>query len=473
VKSGKTTSILADSVVIGTVSDGTDGHSPTITTTKSGKTTTILSDGTSIGTVSDGQDGHSPEITTNKVGKVLTILSDGQTIGTVSDGADGIAPTITTNKSGTTTTIYSNGVAIGAVEDGADGSTPVITATKSEGITTIKANGVDIATINDGLPGEDGYSPTASVVKSGGISTLTVTDKSGTTSTQILDGTGMTATDPNDDGNVVLVSTIVGVEVDQAPTDGSINAVSSGGVYDELEDIRDDLSQKYEKPSSGIPASDIASGVIPDVSVTDVQVNGTSILNQGVANVPVAGANRLGAVLIKNADLYGIGIDADGNVRTYPPTSANYKAGIATYKPVCISLQHESTFYGLAKAAGDTTQSASSNTVGTYTDEAKAAIKAMIGVQDSTQTVVISGTTPTITALSNARYICGEVSTLTITPPGAGICEVVFTSGSTPTVLTATGVTFPSWFDSSNLEANTTYEISIADGKGVVCTWAS
>lgn len=226
VKSGKTTSILADSVVIGTVSDGADGHSPTITTTKSGKTTTIFADGTSVGTISDGQDGHSPEITTNKVGKVLTILSDGQTIGTVSDGADGVAPTITTNKSGTTTTIYSNGVAIGTVEDGVDGSTPVITATKSEGITTIKANGVDIATINDGTTGDDGYSPTASVTKSGSTATITITDKNGTTTAEVHDG---------QDGTVTI---------DPTPTDGSANAVSSGGVYDELSDLKSDLNQK-------------------------------------------------------------------------------------------------------------------------------------------------------------------------------------------------------------------------------------
>lgn len=249
VKSGKTTSILADSVVIGTVSDGADGHTPTITTTKSGKTTTIFADGTSIGTISDGQDGHSPEITTNKVGKVLSILSDGQIIGTVSDGSDGqdaVTPTITTDKSGTTTTIYSNGVAIGTVEDGADGTTPVITATKSEGITTIKANGVDIATINDGTSGEDGYSPTASVSKSSGVSTLTVTDESGTTSVQISDGTGMIASDPNNDGNIVL-SSVVGVQIDEEPTSGSTNAISSGSVYNELTDLKSDLNNKVGK----------------------------------------------------------------------------------------------------------------------------------------------------------------------------------------------------------------------------------
>ena len=40
----------------------------------------------------------------------------------------------------------------------------------------------------------------------------------------------------------------------------------------------------------------------------------------------------------------------------------------------------DDVFYGLAKAAGDTTQASSGNPVGTYTEEAKAAIRAMLGI---------------------------------------------------------------------------------------------
>ena len=46
--------------------------------------------------------------------------------------------------------------------------------------------------------------------------------------------------------------------------------------------------------------------------------------------------------------------------------------------------QHESTFYGLAKAAGDSTQSASTLSVGTYTDDAKIAIRNMLGAVGTT-----------------------------------------------------------------------------------------
>ena len=60
-------------------------------------------------------------------------------------------------------------------------------------------------------------------------------------------------------------------------------------------------------------------------------------------------------------------------------TATQIKQGTQPYKPIVSENQHESTFYGLAKAAGDTTQSASSNEVGQYTDEAKLAIRSMLG----------------------------------------------------------------------------------------------
>ena len=93
--------------------------------------------------------------------------------------------------------------------------------------------------------------------------------------------------------------------------------------------------------------------------------------------------------------------------------------------------------------------------------------------------VTVSGTTPAITALPGVRYICGEVSTLAVTVPASGCVDIVFESGSTPTVLTVTsaksGVTAIKWangFDPSSLDANTTYEVNILDGEfGVACAW--
>lgn len=112
--------------------------------------------------------------------------------------------------------------------------------------------------------------------------------------------------------------------------------------------------------------------------VDDVQINGTSILENKVANIPIATASVLGAV--KSNPDGGIKVGTNGNLATDPATTSHAKLGTNAYKPVVPSVQHASTFYGLAKAAGDTTQSQSSNAVGTYTDAAKQKILTMLGV---------------------------------------------------------------------------------------------
>ena len=86
------------------------------------------------------------------------------------------------------------------------------------------------------------------------------------------------------------------------------------------------------------------------------------------------------------------------------------------------------------------------------------------------QVVTVTGSNPTITAEYNKRYVCGEVSTLTITPATQGCTDVLFTSGTTPTVLSLPNtVKMPSWF---TVEASKTYEINILDGVyGSVMAW--
>lgn len=116
----------------------------------------------------------------------------------------------------------------------------------------------------------------------------------------------------------------------------------------------------------------------PSVPVQDVQVNGTSILNQGVANVPIANAiNKFGVIKV-NGD--GLNIRDTGQIYVNVASEALIKSAGANYNPIAPARQHLAVFYGLATAAGDTTQSASSNAVGTYTDAAKVAIQKMLGI---------------------------------------------------------------------------------------------
>lgn len=199
-------------------------------------------------------------------------------------------------------------------------------------------------------------------------------------------------------------------------------------------------------------------------SVDDVQINGTSVVEEGVANVPIGANDKYGVFKLHSTS--GLQVTSDGTLKTLYADSALIKAGNNNTRPVVPSVQNVSTFYGLAKAAGDTTQSQSSNAVGNYTEDAKSAISEMLG-----GSVSVSGTTPTIVAKSGIRYVCGEVATLDFTPSATGICDVVFTSGSTPTVVTLPNtVKFPDGVFTA--EADTTYEINILDGiYGAVMAW--
>lgn len=87
-------------------------------------------------------------------------------------------------------------------------------------------------------------------------------------------------------------------------------------------------------------------------------------------------------------------------------------------------------------------------------------------------TETVTGTAPVIVAEDNHRYVCGEVTSLSFTPCSSGICDVIFTSGSTVAVLTLPStVKMPDGFE---VEANATYEINILDGQwGVYQAWTT
>ena len=214
----------------------------------------------------------------------------------------------------------------------------------------------------------------------------------------------------------------------------------------------------------GVPSAD-------DV-VTDVQVNGTTVTANGVANIPYATNNNYGVVRTNSS--YGV-YATSGTLAINNASENDIKLGTNDAKPLTSHREHMAVFYGLAKAAGDTTQSSSSNTVGTYTDEAKTAIKQMLDVKDDYDSLVVevSGTDPVITGKPSYRYNCGELYTLTVTPPASGTMDIIFTSGTTPTVLSLPNtIKMPDWW--AGIETNTTYEMCITDGTYCgVMSWAT
>lgn len=116
------------------------------------------------------------------------------------------------------------------------------------------------------------------------------------------------------------------------------------------------------------------------VPVTDVQINGTSILSDGVANIPVIGYGKLGiAKLTGNPNLGGLGRDGNGTIYVDRAPEDLIKQGENRFRPIAPQYQHTAAFYGLAKAAGHDEKD-STLPVGQYTEEAKTAIRTMLGI---------------------------------------------------------------------------------------------
>lgn len=81
-----------------------------------------------------------------------------------------------------------------------------------------------------------------------------------------------------------------------------------------------------------------------------------------------------------------------------------------------------------------------------------------------TETVNISGTTPTITPAANTIYNCGELTSLTISnPPATGKYSIIFYSGATPT--TTVGI------ENFVAEANKRYKITVEDNYATYDSW--
>lgn len=143
--------------------------------------------------------------------------------------------------------------------------------------------------------------------------------------------------------------------------------------------------------------------------VKDVQVNGTSVVSDGVADVPVANGNDFGVVKVGAT----LTINSSGFLSVDRANAAVIKEGTDSKKLISASLAYASTFYGLAKAADDTTQSQSSNPIGTYTADAIDKILAMLGVIDMVAPHEASSTASKAYEVGDAFIYAGKLYKVT------------------------------------------------------------
>jgi len=119
----------------------------------------------------------------------------------------------------------------------------------------------------------------------------------------------------------------------------------------------------------------VENGSSPDLFVEWVYTNNnwemfgsaTIDLSNYVQKTDYATNNTGGVVKVLSGGTGGFQID-QGFLLISAAKNADIKNGsITTLAPLVPAVQHNAAFYGLAKAAGDTTQSQSDNAVGIYT----------------------------------------------------------------------------------------------------------
>lgn len=113
--------------------------------------------------------------------------------------------------------------------------------------------------------------------------------------------------------------------------------------------------------------------------VQDVQIDGISILQSGIANVPIADTTNPGVV--KASSAYGTFMQG-AIIGISKATNDNVKGGTNETRPIVPYNQHTSVFYALAKLAGADMKN-SSNAVGVFTTEALVAIQKMLGIYEA------------------------------------------------------------------------------------------
>ena len=212
-------------------------------------------------------------------------------------------------------------------------------------------------------------------------------------------------------------------------------------------------------------------GALP--TTTKIPTKTSDIENDSgyVKDTDYATEDKAGVVKIK--DVQGIGMTSTKYLTIKSATSASIKAGSNINQPIIPEKQHESVFYGLAKASGDTTQSVSRNAVGTYTDEAKTSIKNMLGIDLSNKAdkIEVIENTDVTELQPNKYYKWGEVASLSLTlgTPIDGILNEYmfeFVSGATPTTLTLPDTV--KWETIPSIEANKRYQISIVNNIALI-----
>ena len=265
--------------------------------------------------------------------------------------------------------------------------TYTITFTNGQTSTFTVTNGVN------GDPGRDGVSPAITVSEITGGHRITITD-AGHPQGQTVDV--MDGTDGNDGRGIV-----------------SVTKISTSGNVDTYQITYTSGEPTTFTVTNGINGQDGVSPAVSisaitgghEVTITDKDHPSGQSFNvldgqQGDPGPGLPEGGTQGQIPVKKS-----ATDYDTEWQDMPSipagaTAAEVKAGTASGAFIPPSLEDAAAFFGIAKAAGDTSQSASSNAVGVYTSDALIKIQKMLGIYEAPWEVIRSDTFTNATAAS-------------------------------------------------------------------------
>ena len=155
---------------------------------------------------------------------------------------------------------------------------------------------------NTGATGAAGFSPIATVTKSGNVATITITDKNGTTTANVYDGSGGSSYTTGN--GIDITSDVISAKVDGTTIDfdnsGNLTVIGGGG------------------------------------DVSDVKVNNVSVVTAGVANIDLTGYQTLLVSGTSIKTVNNISLLGSGNIDTTEIFVATY--GTTTYADITSAI---------------------------------------------------------------------------------------------------------------------------------------
>ena len=214
-----------------------------------------------------------------------------------------------------------------------------------------------------------------------------------------------------------------------------IDAITTSkvSVSDIIDNLTTNVANKPLSASQGVALKGLIDALQTELSgieipVNDVKINGTSIVENGVANIPTAGANIPGVIFIDHAKRYIYGIDMQNNTLTICPAQENHikTRNISTTfqsSPLSVGNLDIAVKYAITDGVGSA-----------WTDTEKAgAWSRLSSIKTEMDEVAVAG----------ARYYLSKQTELTITLPDDALVgqetTIVWYNGENPATLAISG----------------------------------